>query len=521
MPRRPFGNGAEPTLERMRWNKTAGRLLILLVSVLTLGVLGAGAADNLLLLDARKQVFLDDYLLAAKTRVQRSVMEAHKFAGNPVLWPTQPWEPPMATLYGSVIRDGAKFKMWYKSGMGVAYAESDDGIAWRKPRLDLTLLDGQPSNLLFTKKSKTEGPAAFPYFYELFGVHRDESDPDPARRYKMGFLDIHWKYTGPGGDPWHKGQRRGLGVATSPDGLHWQLSSSWATEAIVDGATHWMFDPARQRYVLYGRTRRALPDVTAAWSTNTWFQRWFSGRAVARLESPDFLHWDFTQPDTAPVVLTADLQDQPGTEIYSMKVFPYEGLYIGLVQVFHATPDDSTLDVQLAVSRDGLHFERVGNRRPFLPLGPVGSWDRFNLSLANNDPLAVGDELRFYYGGRTYRHGPYSGPDQGPERSGIGFATVPRDRFVALEASFDGGELLTKPLRLAGPNLHLNAKADFGEIVLEVLDRAGQPLAQSAPIHHDGLDLPVVWRDTPPPTGTPVTLRLRLKNARLFALWCR
>ena len=99
-------------------------------------------------------------------------------------------------------------------------------------------------------------------------MHRDDHDPDPARRFKMGFLDIDWKYDGPDGLPWRKTQRRGLGVAGSPDGLHWKLIDSWATSAIVDGATHWMFDPAREKYVLYGRTLKARPEVVAAWQTN-------------------------------------------------------------------------------------------------------------------------------------------------------------------------------------------------------------------------------------------------------------
>jgi hypothetical protein len=281
-----------------------------------------------------------------------------------------------------------------------------------------------------------------------------------------------------------------------------------------------MFDPARQKYVLYGRTRKALPEVIAAWQTNSWFNNWFSGRAVARIESADFLTWDFTKPDTAPVALTADLQDKPGTEIYSMKVFPYEGIYIGLVQVFHATPDDSTLDVQLAVSRDSIHFERVGDRGVFIPLGAAGSWDRFNLSLANNDPIAVGDELRIYYGGRMYRHGPYNGPDKGPEKSGIGFATIKRDRFVALEASFDKGEIVTRPVNLKSSVLHLNAKADFGEIIVEVQNTQGKVLARSKPIQLDGVDVPVEWSHEFAVPNEPVTLRIKLQNARLFALWC-
>jgi hypothetical protein len=483
-------------------------------------VCGAGAQAPIVL-DATRQLFLDDHLIASMKHVARAVQTAHKYPGNPVLWPREDWEPPMATLYGSVIRDGDLYKIWYKSGMGVAYAESADGIAWRKPSLELTLIDGKPTNILFRKRSKTEGPPQFRYFYELFGVHRDAADANPARRYKMGFLDIDWKYEGQEGDPWHKGQRRGLGVAESRDGIHWELVDHWATEAIVDGATHWMIDPRSGKYVLYGRTRKALPEVVAAWSKQTWFKNWFSGRAVARVESTDFLHWDYAKPDTAPVALTADIEDLPGTEIYSMKVFPYEGIYIGLVQVFHATPEASTLDIQLAVSRDTLTFSRVADRAPFLTLGRVGEWDRFNLSLANNDPIVAGDELRFYYGGRMYRHGPYNGPDKGPEKSGIGFATIQRDRFVALESSFEGGEVVTKPIQLTSASLHLNAKCDFGEIVVEVVGSDGKRFGRSRRVECDKLDIPLEWENEFQVPKEPVTLLIKLKNARLFALWCK
>ena len=114
-----------------------------------------------------------------------------------------------------------------------------------------------------------------------------------------------------------------------------------------------------------------------------------------------------------------------GTETYGMMVFPYESVYIGLVRVFHNQPGQSYLDVQLAVSRDSIHFSRVGDRSPFIPVGPIGSWDRFNNSIANNPPIVIGDELRFYYAGRTYRHGPYEGPDEGFSGGAIGMATIP------------------------------------------------------------------------------------------------
>ena len=282
-----------------------------------------------------------------------------------------------------------------------------------------------------------------------------------------------------------------------------------------------MLEPFGRKYVLYGRTKKTLLEVEAAWSKYDWYKDYHSGRAVARVESPDFLNWDFKEPASAPVVVTADINDPPGTEIYSMMVFHYESVYIGLVQVLHATPEACYLDVQLAVSRDSLHFTRVADRTPFIPIGSIGSWDRFNHSLANNPPILAGDELRFYYGGRTYRHTPYKGKDTGPKAGGIGLATVRKDRFVSLQASFDGGEILTKPLKLRGSDLHLNAKSDFGEILVEVLDAAGNRIDKSKPIRTDKLDTVVGWESgSLKHLDAPVVLRFTLKNACLFAIWC-
>jgi hypothetical protein len=169
-----------------------------------------------------------------------------------------------------------------------------------------------------------------------------------------------------------------------------------------------------------------------------------------------------------------------------------------------------------------MNFTRVADRTPFIPVGPIGSWDRFNHSLANNSPILVGDELRFYYGGRTYRHTPYRGKDTGPGRGGIGFATIKKDHFVSLQASFDGGEILTKPLKLLGGNLHLNARSDFGEIQVEVLDLAGNSIAKSKTIRSDSLDILVEWkRGSLKDMKDPVLLKFSLKNACLFAIWCR
>jgi hypothetical protein len=82
--------------------------MVAIVCPMLAALLSAMAADAPIVLDPRKQLFLDDYLIASMTRVRRTVEQARKFSGNPVLWPTEHWEPPMAIVYGSVIRDGAR-----------------------------------------------------------------------------------------------------------------------------------------------------------------------------------------------------------------------------------------------------------------------------------------------------------------------------------------------------------------------------------------------------------------------------
>lgn len=469
---------------------------------------------------ATRQLFLDDYVIASQQNVSRQIHPARKHAANPVLEPTEPWEGDSAILYGSVIRDGDKYRMWYYAGGNVAYAESADGLQWRKPGLGVIAQQGRDTNLVVARGNGERSQGTLPYLLENFGVFRDDRDADPTGRYKMGYLSLQRDYTGPKPSPFHPGQRRGLGVAVSPDGIHWRLYESWATQATCDGATHWMYDPVSRRYLLYGRTKFASPEVLAAVADKPWLHFW--GRSVIRAESKpdDFLHWEQVEPNSGELVLTSDLQDPPGSEIYSMMVFPYEGVYIGLVQMFHKDRDTCRLELQLAVSRDTRHFTRVGDRAPFIPVGPQGSWDQYNNSIATGPPLEVGNELRFYYGGRSAPHSPYKAAGA-VNRGCIGLATIPRDRFASLSAGEQPGQIVTRPLRLDGNVLHLNANAHAGRVAIEMLDAGGNVVARSRPITCDANDIAVQWESGGlEVNASPVTLRIQMQQAELFALWC-
>jgi len=503
--------------------------IVMIVFLTSLFSYSGFCAEGEIVLDKTKQLFLDDYLIASMDNVVRKMHPAVKHADNPIMRPKEPWERNAIMIFGSVIREGGKYRMWYMAGGGLAYAESTDGLNWVRPVFDFVTKDGRKTNVLIKKRSNAEAdrqalaeykagvPNAIPFFREHNGIHKDPETGDPSRRYKMTYTCIDYR---------GKGKYRGLGVAFSSDGINWKFFKNWVSESAND-ISHLMYDKVRKKWVLYGRTHYHSPEVLKAWSHDKQFKEENRGRAITRIESSDLLTWDYTEWKKSPIVMAADTNDPLGTEIYSMQVFKYESVYIGLVQMFYNRLHDTLLEFQLAVSRDGVNFKRICNRQAFIPCGGIGEWDRFNNAIADTDPLEMGDELWFYYSGRTYRHGPYDGTDSLESsskltRAAIGIATVKRDRFVSLGASFDKGVIVTKPVKLAGKNLHLNAKADFGEILVEVLDKDKKVIATSKLLSKDSLDIGVEWENgNLNAVNEPVSLRITLRNALLFALWCK
>ena len=474
---------------------------------------------------SERQLFLDDLLIERTENLARRVRPLRKHAGNPVIRREEDWEPRSYLLFGSVIydEDEGVWKAWSDGREGgVFYFTSPDGVHWERPALDLFPIDGHPTNRIVLPPGGSLDPG-WRNFQEFFGVSNVADEPDPARRYRMGWLWLDRDWSGPNEARFHPGQRRGLGVAVSPDGVHWTPLDEPATHATCDGQTHWFFDERTGRWMLYGRTKHVDPRKREVHGAHPHFgNNW--GRSVALAQSEDFLHWT---PDEGELVLTADELDAPLDEIYSMGVFPYEGLYIGLVQVFHNYPEVVWLDIQLATSRDGVHFERLSDRSPLIACGEVGEWDRFNHSVANNAPIAVGDELRFYYSGRSAVHtSRFAQADDGKGVLGfdaaIGFGTLKRDRFAGMEAGFDGGTLLTKPLLLGtgaqGDRLFINADAAFGIVEVELLSMDGAQLAAATVQAEDATEIAVPL-DLTAHAGEPVRVRFTVRNARLYAMW--
>jgi hypothetical protein len=491
----------------------------LVIASLTLAMPAAWATQPVQLEPGVHQLFLDDAMVAERSNVISTMHRARKFAGNPVLMP-EPGVETHALLYGTVLYDDESdlFKAWYCAGREgtkmpwcQAYATSTDGIHWEKPDLDVVEGLRSPANVVMTHP-------VIENYGEPDGIIIDRRDPDPARRYKSVYRYL---------TPLPAMEALGTTTATSPDGIHWTPYGRAQMPKILDYG-HFFYDQLKGKYAVYGR----------------W---WGERRKVQLSLSDDFQSW--SEP-----VLVADRneKDPPGAQVYSMAVHNDGGQYVGLVQLY-MRGTTHLLEFELAASRDGLSWTRVHQGERFLPCGGPGEWDRFNNSISCN-PVRVGDELWFYYSGRTYRHGGYSGKDWGTETEGserarvggrgrvrgqpdtpeffqgmrgaIGLAKLRLDGYVSLDASYDGGSVTTVPVLPGGDSLHLNAAARWGDIVVEVLGPDGEPVAGgvSEPVSGNDTDLIVRWPDGQPnplATGDPVQLRFKLRNARLYAYWVR
>ena len=202
------------------------------------------------------------------------------------------------------------------------------------------------------------------------------------------------------------------GFATSPDGLRWtKLDVPRIPSSDEANFSH---DPGSGLFI--HTVKRGGPH----------------GRSLAIAFSDDFAKWtdlgivfhaddeDQTRGRANIAARVADPTLEPlryvdnvatNVDVYNMGVFRYEGLYVGLPTMYHATgrvpnyPNTDGFDlIQLAVSRDLKTWTRLGDRQPFL--GPSrtdsGAYDLTQL-LSPSAPVVRDDEFWFYYTGLKYR----------------------------------------------------------------------------------------------------------------------
>ena len=411
-------------------------------------------------------LMVDDALVSKRASLTRTAHACEKLEA-PVLSPEAPWEASRVYIYGSAMAhaQGTGFQLWYMSRGSdmerrdarlrftgsdlVLYATSVDGMAWRRPDVGGYSFGGNSANNIV-------------YAMHSPSVLHDPNDANPTRRYKMvGYLREA---------PGHGG--RGYYAAHSPDGIQWSL---YPKNPIIPGGdtitlSH---NPRTGEYLAYFKRNLAVRGHTR--------------RVVQLATSTDMQTWE----EHGPVMVPDEEDDrwvkspEQRTDFYNMSVFPRGDQFLGLVTVFRLetirdrsevgrdqSPHDGPIDVQLAHSRDGIHWQRCEDRSPVISRGPHG-YDQGSILGVSNIPVIHNDQMWVYYTAMTTTHGGAM-PEK---RMSIGRAAWRLDGMVSLDAGAEGGVLETAPLEFDGRRLIVNADASGGRLIVELLNEAGQPLA--------------------------------------------
>ena len=410
-----------------------------------------------------KKVFLDDLYIGKTDNIRRVLHQPRKHDQNPVVRREQPWEK---ILVGSpkVLYDQGMFRMWYRScyyldpdiysdrlNRGAeCYAQSEDGITWEKPVLGIAEFEGSLDNNICNGGG---------------GIYRVEHVPQ--NMLPVGRL-VRW---------------RGAGryLEYSDDGLKWRRLNSKPIRLGKPFLGSISYHPAQRRYYGYGQD--GFP------------------RSVWGCYSDDLLSWSDNFP-----VLKASPDDPEGLEFYSMVVYVEDDLFMGLLWTYHSShgPGNEppnprqygTIDVELAVSRDGVRWQRVAPSETFIPTGKRDvDWDWG--MLLTTQPVRFGDKIFFYYEGWDGDHGTKD------RTAAIGVATLPRDRYLSLAAEEPDkpARVVTPILNIQANRLWVNADVSDGSLLVSVLDRHGQPVkgysaAECRPVTTDSLKHCIEWETT-------------------------
>ena len=439
----------------------------------------------------RKQLFVDDYIIASMDTVYRILNQPVKYEGNPIiqLKPAQSvGGNELVIVSGSVIYDEQErlFKMWYEganynwSHNVVAYAYSGDGIKWKLPNLRLFEYQGSKNNnIVFDRGGGEMAP----------GVFKDPVAKDPQSKYKMIY---------------NSGE--GVGIAFSPDGIQWTPVPDKKVARLSDSPNSVLWDPQLGKYVAH----------TRHWDNEMGYRR-----QVLQSESDDFLEWS-----TYGVIMKSDEKDPPhNRQFYCMEWMPYEGVYFGFVPVYHVPgpgPWYDKVDIQLTFSRDGRTWHRAGDRQVFVPNGPnPGDFD-WAMIYVMQHPIVVGDEIWIYYAGFSGLHW---ATGRGELQGGaVGLAKLRLDGFISIDPG-GSGTLTTKLLTTSGDCLIVNANARYGLVRVEVLDADGKPIEgfskdDADPITDDSVRHTVTWNGSSDVTslkGKTFALKFYLERCKLYS----
>jgi len=498
-------------------------------------------------LPAGERVFFafDDHSIPWQHNLKVTLVSAQKHPGNPVLrrGPAGSPDHGHAILYGTVIHDGDRFRMWYlamhepetKDGQApgywrpMCYAESTDGVNWTRPELGLVEFNGSRRNNICLIEGE---PASLTRINDFLSVLYEPEDPDPSRRYKAAYI-AHVPYEEIRGGLSQLGRREKTPCvticATSPDGLRWKVVGD---RPAVAGGERFEVTSLYRFGNFYYSTGQLLPPW--AWRPDGTDV----GRVMLAYRSPDFATWSqakafaFARPGQLMNPPVAGQQTHMGAGLWSRG-----NVLVGLHGMWQDGPAvkppgaerlwGTHIDLGLVLSNDGIHFREPVTDFKVIARGAENEWD--NIALLQGHAFAnVGDRMMIWYS-----HWDTGGKIRSME---IGLATLRRDGFgyLSCQQAGLGGHLVTSTVENPPSNARLLVNADGlgaeSPLVVELVDEFDRPLpgysgADRALVRESGTQREVVWPAAPGnrlPVDRPFAIRVGFPaagDARVYALY--
>jgi len=499
-----------------------------------------GQAEATSLNDKQDVLFaFDDVSIEATRGVKLEMMRPDKYPNNPILERGEEGEPDAHRASSPVvIHDNGSWRMWYIATVSsdyhkslVGYAESDDGITWRKPELGLTEFNGSKRNNLVKMVRSLV----------TISVMIDKEAP-PEHRYVLAGEDMSW-WT-----PWTLESPSNTRVDVSRDGLEWTpLRDEGIVPQIQEVFTAYKF---KGNYHVGGQ--QASPLLRLPMQTIPRGKVHGLGpRTFVVSRSPRIDRWTLenTKAFFKPMRSSSPyLEGWDGEEVHAVKVTTYRNVCLGVYGQWHHPPvaDEEgwetkydgnavSVDLGLIISNDGLNYREPAPGFILLARDQELRWDRDYKDNEDKDnilliqgPLINTDQLtHLYYAAST------PGGNVAEAKLNIGLATWPRDRFgyLSLIDEKTTGQFVSCPLEYEqGMKLYVNADIPSGSSLqvylldehgLDVLSGYGE--AEGGEVKESGLDVEVVWRKKPLlPTGQRFKIRCEIKGqTRVYALYLR
>ena len=483
----------------------------------------------------QRTLFLDMLEVARCEHVTLQVETAVKHANNPLMQrgPVGAFDQDRVFNHGRVMLDGDRYRMWYAGlreprrgerhspwydWIQCGYAESKDGLSWKRVRVGTVSRNGSRDNNLLQ------------YLRHSPVIFRDDGETNPKRRYKAFYFwnsgeHLEIARTGKYGKKWDPRDEHFLvDVLTSPDGIHFNRE---------EGKVVFPGDQAKPLSVIPQCVFRDTkePDPQKRFKAYGFTSLNLRRRGASLITSPDCVHW--TAHPELPLIDPAIRGTPPAVggptgQVHDTVCFPYEGYYVALYQDQH---DPRNMPVELAVSRDSEWFRHVKPGQKVIPVGKPDEWDA--LVILPTIPVFLKREIRLYYGGGSERRELGGGKRW---QTLPGLATLRRDGFTSIRLADrrTPGTLTTIPCHVPdkATRLHVNVNCPKGaEIRIDLIDaRTNKPIAGYSaeacqPVTGDHLDTTIRWRDRPslPHSHRTVVLSFHLRakqgTPRLFSFW--